>query len=156
MDGCHTYHFPPTGNSWALAAVKKPVSDINFFFLNPLLKGHFPEQMHSVLAWNHTERARVHRKLTFLPPIMKWYMDDIEHFNDNTGGFPMAQQVIICLQCRRWEFDPWIGKIPWRRKWQPTPVILQGKSHGQRSLLGYSPWDRRVRHDWSDLAHTHT
>ena len=38
------------------------------------------------------------------------------------------------------EFDPWVGKIPWRRKWQPTAVFLPGKSHGQRSLEGYSPW----------------
>ena len=37
-------------------------------------------------------------------------------------------------------FDPWIGKIPWRRKWQPTPVFWPGESHGQRSLMGYSPW----------------
>ena len=40
-------------------------------------------------------------------------------------------------QCRRHEFDPWIRKIPWRRKWQPTPVFLPGKSHGQRSPVGY-------------------
>ena len=37
-------------------------------------------------------------------------------------------------------FDSWVGKIPWRRKWQSTPVSLPGKSHGQRSLAGYSPW----------------
>ena len=37
-------------------------------------------------------------------------------------------------------FSPWIGKIPWRRRWQPTPVFLPGKSHGQRTLVGYSPW----------------
>ena len=43
-------------------------------------------------------------------------------------------------QCRRRGFDPWVGKIPWRRKWQPTPVFLPGKSHGQRSLVG--PWGR--------------
>ena len=42
-------------------------------------------------------------------------------------------------QCRRLRFDPWIRKIPWRRKWQPTPVFLPGESHGQRSLAGYSP-----------------
>ena len=43
--------------------------------------------------------------------------------------------------CRRWKrpgFDPWVGKIPWRRAWQPTPVLLSGKSHGQRTLVGYS------------------
>ena len=44
-------------------------------------------------------------------------------------------------QCRRCGFSPWVGKIPWRRKWQPTPVFLPEKSHGQRSLVGYSsPW----------------
>ena len=42
-------------------------------------------------------------------------------------------------QCRRRRFNPWVGKIPWRRKWQPMPVFLPGKSHGQRSLEGYSP-----------------
>ena len=40
-------------------------------------------------------------------------------------------------------FDPWMEKIPWRRKWQPTPVFLPGESHGRRSLVGYSPWDRK-------------
>ena len=41
---------------------------------------------------------------------------------------------------RRLRFDPWVRKIPWRRKWQPTPVFLPGESHGQRSLAVYSPW----------------
>ena len=46
-------------------------------------------------------------------------------------------------QCRRFkrrEFDRWVGKVPWSRKWQPAPVFLPGKSHGQRSLVGYSQW----------------
>ena len=42
--------------------------------------------------------------------------------------------------CRRREFDPWIGKIPWRRKWEATPVFLPEKFHGPRSLVGCSPW----------------
>ena len=46
----------------------------------------------------------------------------------------------ICLQCGSSRFDPWVGKIPWRRKWLPTPVFLPGESHGQRRLVGYSPW----------------
>ena len=41
------------------------------------------------------------------------------------------------------QFSPWVGKIPWRRKWQPTPIFLPGKSHGQRSLMGYSSWDHK-------------
>ena len=43
------------------------------------------------------------------------------------------------MQCRRLGFSPWVRKITWRRKWQPTPVSLPGKSHGQRSLAVYSP-----------------
>ena len=51
----------------------------------------------------------------------------------------------------------WVGKIPWRRKWQPTPVSLPGKSHGQRSLVGYSPWSRKEL-DTTEPSHpqTHT
>ena len=51
------------------------------------------------------------------------------------------------------EFYPWVGKIPWRRKWQPTPVFLPGECYGQRSLAGYSLWGRK----WSDMTeHPHT
>ena len=49
-------------------------------------------------------------------------------------------------------FDPWVGKILWRRAWQPTPVFLPEESHGQRSLVGYSPWGCRVEQG----EHTHT
>ena len=49
-------------------------------------------------------------------------------------------------QCRRCGFYPWVGKIPWRRKWQHTPVFLPGKSHGERHPVSYSPWGhQRVR-----------
>ena len=59
-------------------------------------------------------------------------------------GFPGGSDgKSVCLQCRRPGFDPWVGKIPWRRKWQPTPLLLPGKSHGQRSLVGYSPWGHK-------------
>ena len=52
-------------------------------------------------------------------------------------------------QCRRHRFDPWVGKIPWRGKWQPILVFLSGQSFGQMNLAGYSPWGhKRVRHDW--------
>ena len=40
-------------------------------------------------------------------------------------------------------FDPWVGKISWRREWHPTPVSLPRKSHGQGSLAGYSPWGHK-------------
>ena len=46
---------------------------------------------------------------------------------------------IICLQRRRHGFNPWVRKIPWRKKWQPTPVVLSGKFHGYITLVSYSP-----------------
>ena len=59
----------------------------------------------------------------------------------NRRGFPggSVSKEPTC-QCRRLRFDPWVGKIPWRRKWQPPPVFLPWESHGQRSLADYSPW----------------
>ena len=49
-----------------------------------------------------------------------------------------------CLQCRRHRFDPCIGKIPWRREWQPTAVFLAGESHGQRSLVGLQSMEKEM------------
>ena len=63
-------------------------------------------------------------------------------------GLPGGSVVKNLPAFRRCGFDPWVRKIPWRRKWQPTPVILPEKSDGQRNLAGYSPWDcKRVRHE---------
>ena len=56
---------------------------------------------------------------------------------------------------RRPGFDPWVRKIPWRRKWQPPPVFLPGKSHGQRRLGLQSMMQQKVRHNWA-YTHTHT
>ena len=51
--------------------------------------------------------------------------------------------------------EPWVRKIPWRREWQSTPVFLPGEFHGQRSLVGYSPWGPKES-DMTELTHTHT
>ena len=55
-------------------------------------------------------------------------------------GLPGGSVEESTCQCRRQDFDPWLRNILWRRKWPPIPVFLPGKSHGQRSLAGYSPW----------------
>ena len=55
-------------------------------------------------------------------------------------GFPGGSVVKNLPASLGDRFNSWIGKIPWRRKWQPTPVFLPGEFHGQRSLAGYSPW----------------
>ena len=63
----------------------------------------------------------------------------------------VAQRVKNPPAMQKTLMDPWVGKIPRRRKWQPTPVFLPGEFHGQRNLVGYSPWGRK---EWD--THTHT
>ena len=62
-------------------------------------------------------------------------------------GFPGdasgKETACQCSRHKRLEFDPWVGEIPWRRAWQPTPVLLPGESHGQGNLVGYSPQGRK-------------
>ena len=60
-----------------------------------------------------------------------------------TSAGSLASLERVCLQCRRPGFNPWVGKTHGKRKWQPTPVLLPGKSHGQRSLVGYRPWGHK-------------
>ena len=69
------------------------------------------------------------------------------------GWFSGKESTCPCRRRRKCGFDPWVSTIPWRRKWQPTPVLLLGKSHGQRSLVGYSS----CGHKESDTTrHAHT
>ena len=72
-------------------------------------------------------------------------------------GFPGGIKELTC-QCRRHKgrgFDPWVGKIPWRRAWQPTPVFLPAESHGQKGLSGYSPWGHKES-DTTEATEHHT
>ena len=56
-----------------------------------------------------------------------------------SGGEPACH----CWRCKRCRFTPWVGKILWRRAWQPTPVFLPGEFYGQRSLVSYGSWGRK-------------
>ena len=56
---------------------------------------------------------------------------------------------------RRLQFDPWVGKIPWRRALQPTPVYLPGKSHGERRQASYSPWGHKESDTTEVTKHKH-
>ena len=76
-------------------------------------------------------------------------------------GFPRwcssKEPTCQCRRHKRCRFDPWVRKIPWRRKWQSTPVFLPGKFHRQRSLAGYSLWgckesDATVHTSWSRMG----
>ena len=62
---------------------------------------------------------------------------------DFPGGTSGKEPTCQCRRHKRCRFDPWVGKIPWRRAWQPTPVFMSCESHGQRSLVGYSPLGHR-------------
>ena len=65
------------------------------------------------------------------------------------GGASGKESACQFSRCRRCGFDPWNGKIPWRRKWQPPAVFLPGKSHGQRSLAGFSALGQTWPSDWT-------
>ena len=63
--------------------------------------------------------------------------------------FSAKESACWCRRHSKLRFDPWVGKIPSRRKWQPTLVFLPEKSHGQRSVAGHNPCGHRVGHDWA-------
>ena len=73
------------------------------------------------------------------------------------GGANGKESACQGRRPKRHGFHPWVGKIPWRRAWELTPVFLPGESHAQRSLAGYiqSIGSQRDRHSWSDLACMH-
>ena len=72
---------------------------------------------------------------------------------DFPGG-PRGKKLICqCRRHKKYGFNPWVRRMPWRRAWQPTAVFLPGESHGQRSLVGYIG-AQQVEHNCSDLAHT--
>ena len=82
--------------------------------------------------------------------ILKFASFRLASFNMHLRVFHVFHGLPCCLstkesacQFRRCTFSPSVGKIPWRKKWQPTSVFLPGKSHGQRNLAGYSPWSHK-------------
>ena len=70
------------------------------------------------------------------------------------GGASAQEPTCQCRRCKRCGLNTWVRKIPWRRAWQSTPVFLLGESHGQRSLVGYSPWGCKEL-DTTEQLHFH-
>ena len=91
------------------------------------------------------------RALSYKRSII-WYifLKDVWGF---PGGVSSKEPTRQCRRHNRREFDPWVGNIPRRRAWQPTPVFLPGESHGERSLEVYSPW---VAKNWTQLKRLST
>ena len=71
----------------------------------------------------------------------------------NFPGVRVVKNLLLRQKTQEHEFHPWVIKIPGRRKWQPTPVFLLVKFHGQRSLVGYNPWSCK---ESDTTRHTHT
>ena len=110
----------------------------------------FPRRPRSLPCW-----ITAYLQYTFLlplsPPGIGWpfiYTQETPVIPRWLSGRESACQ---CRTCRRRGFNPWVGKIPWGRKGQPTPVFLPEKFHGQRSLAGYSLWGHSVKHDWAAM-----
>ena len=107
-----------------------------------------------VYLWNKNKLTDIENRLMIARAGRRvWEGMDREFGISRCKGAPEAQSV-VCLQCGRPGFDLWVGKIPWKRKWQPTPVFLPGESHGWRSLAGYSPGGC-TESDTSERLHFH-
>ena len=85
-----------------------------------------------------------------------WSASEVGNHQWFTGLPWRLRQWKIWLQCGRPRFNPWVSKISWRLEWLPTPVFLPGESHGQRSLVGCSPWGHKESDMTEWLTHTHT
>ena len=92
----------------------------------------------TLLHWEEVWRGTsVLKKILRLPDADIWVTHGISKTNFELFGWCSGKEFTCQFRrCKRHEFDPWIGKIPWSRKWQLAPVFLPGKFHGQRSLAG--------------------
>ena len=99
----------------------------------------------SWMTWKGLRRTPLHIFPVHHP---HWCLSYYDRFKGSSliGGLPRwlngKESTCQCRRCRC-GFDPWIGKIPWNRKWQLAPVFLPGDYHGQRSLAGYSSWGHK-------------
>ena len=101
------------------------------FILWPLL-------INEMASWPATAQFPLISQLFRAPLLTQhiWYPQWITGFPGGTNGKEPSCQ---CRRHKRHGFDPWVRKILWKRKWQPTPVFLPGESLGQRSLASYIP-----------------
>ena len=135
------------------------------FLSSPLL---FPSKFHFIKESLHLEILENH-------PAQELYYGSMSQFIHNgkaTQFLPGTgrslkfcdlccghkESACQCRRCKRCGFDPWVGKIPWRRTWQPTPVVLPGESHGQRILAGtvhgvIKSWTRLSTHARAHTRH---
>ena len=103
------------------------------------MSGGLPSMVSQSRTWLKRLSSSSSSSMFYIIPQLPWWL----------------RRLSVCLQCGRPGFNPWVWKIFWRRKWQPTPVFLPGKSHGWRNLVGYSPWGRKEL-DMTERTHSLT
>ena len=140
VTGCNLPYCTPQWGSWG-PSESLPTS----YFQN---LGTLDERLRHLL-WEFLDASAPRWKVNSLSPgwiqVTMWKPTLYTIFR-----LPWASQVVLVANSLtvnagdiRLRFDPWAGKISWRRAWQPTPVFLPGESHGQKSLRGYSPWGHK-------------
>ena len=109
---------------------------------------------HNTVLWNYVVNTQslASKDPVLQSPMLLWFKNfyNLALMSTEMRGLCCTRPLLWWLsgeetacQWRRHGFDHWVRKIPWRRKWQPIPVFLPGKSHGERSLEGCSPWGRK-------------
>ena len=110
----------------------------------------------NILSLNQISQNLLVATAVLVPAILKHHCHCVtlllQHLELSINGASGKEPTCQCRRFNRPGFSPWVGKIPWKRSWQPSPIFLPGESHGQRSLVGYNPSGHRVRYDWGDLA----
>ena len=103
------------------------------------LRSHMPQGQKN----KNTKKEAIHDKLNKDFKNSSHFLQNLFKKLAQRGVTSGKESTCQCRRRKRCGFDPWGGKIPWRRKWQPTPIFLPGKFHGQRSLGVHSLWGPR-------------
>ena len=121
--------------------------------------------LYKIKAWGYDRHTEWHtqneKNITnsftnkIIHKIIGGFCIELHHVRASQMALVLKKPLANTGDVKRWGFNPWVRKIPWRRAWQPTTVFLQRESHRQRSLAGYSPNGWRVGHDWNDLSWMH-
>ena len=121
-----------------------------------ILKDDAVKVLHSICQqiWKTQQLPQTWKRSVFIPIPKKGNAKECSNYWTIALISDGGSEGKVSLQCGRPGVNPWLGKIPWRRKWQSTLVLLPGKSHGQRSLVGYSPWGHKES-DMTEQLHFH-
>ena len=100
------------------------------------------------LLYSSMKKDAIFLSFYFMPRDWDWVL----RWGKDCKGLPRycCGKELACQsrRCKTLGFSPWVKEIPWRRAWQPTPVLLPGESHGRRGLVGYNLWGRKESQTW--------